>query len=104
MIEKINQIKDLLIVPSVDEHPKLAINQMKILNLLVELRTEAEQCKNNVALADVSARLSSSLGECVEDNDYEIVADKDGRFWINHKEVGSGEPLEQWIDGVLNVR
>jgi len=55
-------------------------------------------------LADVSARLSSSLGECVEGNDYEIVADKDGRFWINHKVVGSGEPLKQWIDGVLNVR
>jgi hypothetical protein len=59
-----------------------------------------EQCN----IANVSARLSSSLGECVEGNDYEIVADKDGRFWINHKEVGSGEPLEQWIDSVLNVR
>ncbi len=55
-------------------------------------------------LSDVSALLSSSLGECVEGNDYEIVADKDGRFWISHKEVGSGEPLEQWIDSVLNVR
>lgn len=52
----------------------------------------------------LTERLSSSLGECVEGNDYEIVADKDGRFWINHKEVGSGEPLEQWIDSVLNVR
>lgn len=43
MIEKIDQIRDLLIVPSVDEQPKIAINQMKILNLLVELRAEAEQ-------------------------------------------------------------
>ena len=57
-----------------------------------------------LGIANVSARLSSSLGECVEGNDYEIVADKDGRFWINHKEVGSGEPLVQWIDSVLNVR
>jgi len=55
-------------------------------------------------IPDVSAILSSSLGECVEGNDYEIVADKDGRFWINHKEVGSGEPLEQWINSALNVR
>lgn len=55
-------------------------------------------------LSDVSARLSSSLGECVEGNDYEIVAYKDGRFWINHNEVGSGEPLKQWIDTVLNER
>jgi len=44
MIEKIDQIRDLLIVPSVDEQPKISINQMKILNLLVELRAEAEQC------------------------------------------------------------
>lgn len=43
MIEKIDKIRDLLIVPSVDKQPKLAINQMKILNLLVELRAEAEQ-------------------------------------------------------------
>lgn len=43
MIEKIDKIRDLLIVPSVDEQPKMAINQMKILNLLVELRAEVEQ-------------------------------------------------------------
>lgn len=55
-------------------------------------------------LSKVSARLAASLGECVQGNDYEIVADKDGRFWINHVEVGSGEPLVQWIDSVLNVR
>ena len=55
-------------------------------------------------LSNVSARLHSSLGECVEGNDYEIVADEDGRFWINHKGLGSGEPLEQWIDSALNVR
>ena len=54
-------------------------------------------------LSDVSARLSSSLGE-VEGNAYEVVFDKDGKFWISHKEVGSGEPLKQWIDDVLNVR
>ena len=54
-------------------------------------------------LSDVGARLSSSLGE-VKGNAYEVVFDKDGKFWINHKEVGSGEPLKQWIDGVLNVR
>lgn len=54
-------------------------------------------------LSNVSARLSSSLGECVEGNNYEVVSDKDGSFWINHKEVGSGEPLKQWIDSVLNV-
>lgn len=52
MIEKTDQIRNLLIVPSVDEQPKIAINQMKILNLLVELRAEAEQCN----IAHVSKR------------------------------------------------
>jgi|GEM_PF-3887842 len=70
----------------------------------IEFDDLADEIVKNCSIPDVSARLSSSLGECVEGNDYEIVADKDGRFWINHKEVGSGEPLEQWIDSVLNVR
>ena len=42
MIEKIDEIKELLIVPSVDDNPKLAVNQMKILNMLLELRAEAD--------------------------------------------------------------
>ena len=80
-----------------DNSPEaLGIAQMKVLNAL----TKAE----NLAISDVSARLSSSLGLCLDGNDYEIVANKDGRFWINHKVVGSGEPLVQWIDSVLNVR
>lgn len=63
-----------------------------------------ELIEREVALRmrDISARLSSSLGE-VEGNAYDVVFDN-GRFWINHKVVGSGEPLKQWIDGVLNVR
>ena len=50
MIEKIDKIRELLIVPSVDEQPKLSINQMKILNLLVELRVEAEQLNTPAVL------------------------------------------------------
>lgn len=51
----------------------------------------------------ISTLLIQSLGECKEGNDYEIVA-KDGVFWINHKVVGSGEPLGQWIEGVLKAK
>lgn len=76
---------------------RLHMTQQQLVKILFD---EHAKC----VLSDVSARLSSSLGECVEGNDYEIVADKDGSFWINHKEVGSGEPLKQWIDDVLNVR
>ena len=83
-----------------DETDTMQFSKMELITMFAA----HQQVKNNDLLHDVSARLSSSLGECVDGNDYEIVADKDGRFWIYHKVVGSGEPLEQWIDSVLNVR
>jgi hypothetical protein len=43
MLEKINQIQELLNVPNVDANPKTALANMKILNLLVSMRAEAEQ-------------------------------------------------------------
>ena len=43
MIEKIDKIQELLHVPNIDESKETAINNMKILNLLVDLRAEAEQ-------------------------------------------------------------
>jgi hypothetical protein len=42
MIEKIEKIIELLIIPNVDKLPEMAINQMAILNLLVELRAQIE--------------------------------------------------------------
>jgi len=58
MIEKIEKIQELLHVPNIDESTETAINNMKILNLLVDLRAEAEQLilsgvtLNEVALCD----------------------------------------------------
>ena len=49
------------------------------------------------------SRVISLLGECVEGNDYEILADKDGRFWINHKVIGSGEPFAQFLETALKL-
>ena len=43
MIEKIDKIQALLNVPNVDADTETAITNMKILNLLVDLRAEAEQ-------------------------------------------------------------
>lgn len=76
-----------------DRIQHLSVNDIKA------LLDEHAKC----VLSDVSARLSYSLGE-VDGNAYEVVCDKDGNFWITHKEVGSGEPFKQWIDDVLNVR
>lgn len=44
--------------------------------------------------------LHDSLGECSEGNDYEIIS-INGERWINHKVVGSGEPLKQWIKSAI---
>jgi hypothetical protein len=43
MLEKIDKIQALLEVPNVDADPKNAIANMKILNILVDLRAEAKQ-------------------------------------------------------------
>jgi len=43
MIVKIDKIQELLHVPNIDESTETAINNMKILNLLVDLRAEAQQ-------------------------------------------------------------
>ncbi len=43
--------------------------------------------------------LIKSLGSPDADNEYQIKADKQGRWWIEHKHVGSGEPLKQWLTG-----
>jgi hypothetical protein len=42
-------------------------------------------------------KLIESLGEPIEGNEY-IIKPIDGEWWIEHKEVGSGEPLKQWIE------
>jgi hypothetical protein len=43
MLEKIEKIQELLNVPNVDASTETAIANIKILNLLVDLRAEAEQ-------------------------------------------------------------
>ena len=43
MLEKIDKIQELLNVPNVDASTETAIANMKILNLLVDLRAETEQ-------------------------------------------------------------
>lgn len=40
----------------------------------------------------------NSLGECVEGNEYRIFPIA-GQWWIEHKHVGSGEPLRQFLGG-----
>jgi len=58
---------------------------------------ELKQVKNNIILnAD---ELIKSLGKPDIDNEYIIKPDKNGIWWLEHKHVGSGEPLRQWLTG-----
>jgi hypothetical protein len=41
-------------------------------------------------------KLLTSLGEPVDGNEYEI-KNHNGEWWIDHKAIGSGEPLSQWL-------
>ncbi len=43
MLDKIDKIQELLNVPTIDASTETAITNMKILNLLVDLRAESEQ-------------------------------------------------------------
>ena len=40
--------------------------------------------------------LIKSLGEAKESNEY-ILKTHNGVWWLEHKHVGSGEPLKQWL-------
>lgn len=43
--------------------------------------------------------LITSLGTPDFDNEYILKPDKNRIWWVEHKHVGSGEPLKQWLTG-----
>ena len=51
-----------------------------------------------MAITIKTRRLIHSLGECCKESSYSIKSDGDGIWWISHDQVGSGEPLSQWLD------
>lgn len=52
-------------------------------------------------LSDLPQKLHDSLGE-THGQAYTIRDSVgDGKYWITHNEIGSGEPLEQWIKSVI---
>jgi len=68
------------------------------------MKTHRKLVKNNVLLHNVSKSLNAdelinSLGTPDVDNEYIVKPDTDGTWWMEHKHVGSGEPLKQWLTG-----
>ena len=69
--------------------------------LLLKNEAEIEAFKKQLALCNVvdtlpADELIKSLGEATETNEY-ILKPHNGVWWIEHKHVGSGEPLKQWL-------
>jgi hypothetical protein len=84
MLEKIDKIQALLNVPNVDKDSKTAIANMKILNLLVDLRSEAEQ----LILSGVVKSLPiQALPNCTR---VEVI-DQKGRSYVNWKPTNKTE-------------
>lgn len=46
---------------------------------------------------EIITKLIESLGEPSQDNEYILKPDENGRWWLTHKCVGSGEPFEQFL-------
>jgi hypothetical protein len=86
MLEKIEQIHALLNVPNVDADTETAITNMKILNLLVDLRAEAEQ----LILSGVVKSLRDEMAIGFAQTKMQVW---DGELTNKHRE----KVLEDWI-------
>lgn len=85
-----------------NEPPKIDMISPKTLGIAID--TILQHFKNNVALDGVSKSLNAdelvkSLGEPIKNNEYKLIADDSGVWWLEHKHIGSGEPLKQWLTG-----
>lgn len=64
---------------------------------VTEMMTDfASQSKPQLNIEKMVDGIVDSLGETSKGNDYQIHSIR-GERWITHKEIGSGEPLKQWL-------
>lgn len=71
---------------------------------LENLKWGIKQYRKHLILHGVSKSLNAdelinSLGTPDVENEYIVKPDTDGTWWMEHKHVGSGEPLKQWLTG-----
>lgn len=92
---------------SLEEAHKLYTDYPELYRHIIKLDEyidDLEDKLNNLVIADVSKSLNAdelinSLGTPDVENEYILKPDTDGTWWMEHKHVGSGEPLEQWLTG-----
>ena len=88
----ISVLEDLVYEDINQEHHWKAVKEAKL------LIKELKQALTIPAVVDTlpADELIKSLGEATETNEY-ILKPHNGVWWIEHKHVGSGEPLSQWL-------
>ena len=62
------------------------------------------QQKSNLNKMDNSElidKIIESLGEPCR-NEYILKPDETGTWWIYHRHLGSGEPVRDWLEGIVN--
>lgn len=90
-----NEIAEKLNLLSLHTH---TYNVDDCLNDVLEIIAKSQQPETSVE--QISKALVDSLGAPIEGNNYTIHS-INGERWITHNEVGSGEPLKQWIESEL---
>ena len=85
MLEKIDKIQELLNVPNVDASTETAIANIKILNILVDLRAEAEQ----LILSGVSKSFTyKDISKVAEELANQYSGDKKDPVWRDIRQDG----------------
>ena len=93
MLEKIDKIQELLNVPNVDASTETAIANIKILNLLVDLRAEAKQ----LILCGVSGMLPNDFKRLPEKLQCKLVRKH------THAELVDGEKIVYEEQDLLDI-
>lgn len=95
MLEKIDKIQALLNVPNVDADPKTAIANMKILNILVDLRAEAKQL--NLSGVMPCFEFSNKATKYTENGVTTLAVDTDGIALTNDNLPDQAYTLEEGV-------
>ncbi len=99
MIKLKTEVVKKQLINDVFEDKKLHSNTYKEACMDVLNKYEQQLSIPRVSKSLNADELITSLGTPDVENEYLIKPDKHGKWQIEHKHVGSGEPLKQWLTG-----
>ena len=86
-------------IDSFDKALKVRINYSKKQDEYIDYLESKALNIDDVSKSLNADELVKSLGEPIKNNEYKLIADDSGVWWLEHKHIGSGEPLKQWLTG-----